>query len=32
LLVTGDHHLFGLCGDLPILTPPKFVTKPRERR
>jgi uncharacterized protein len=29
-LVTGDQHLLGLPGDLPILTPAEFVTKLRE--
>lgn len=29
-LVTGDHHLRGLRGDLPILAPAEFVTKLRE--
>ncbi len=26
-LVTGDQHLLGLCGDLPILTPAEFVAQ-----
>ncbi len=29
-LVTGDQHLLGLRGDLPILTPAEFLTKLRE--
>jgi hypothetical protein len=29
-LVTGDRHLLGLSGDLPILTPAGFVSKLRE--
>jgi putative PIN family toxin of toxin-antitoxin system len=28
-LVTGDQHLLGVEGDLPILTPAEFVTKLR---
>jgi len=29
-LVTGDQHLLGLGGDLPILTPAEFLTKLRQ--
>lgn len=29
-LVTGDQHLLGLSGELPILTPAEFATKLRQ--